>query len=294
MKNTQKQIMSEVAQGPSTRVALFDPIENELDGRALITLFTSFRYNVQLDDEDCDMLQSILQSNDLSNGIVLMLSTPGGDGLAAERIVNTLRAYSGTRDYWVIVPGKAKSAGTIVAMGAGKIIMAPSSELGPVDPQIIRTEDGRRRVFSAHALVTGYDTLFGAATQATGPIEPYLQQLSHYDDREINSYRAAIDLSEDIAKKLLASGMMQGTDIGQISKQIEIFLNPSAETLAHGRPIYAQEAKDCGLVVESLDVQSDLWLRIYELYVRIERFVSLQACKSIESREDSFYAPCPD
>jgi ClpP class serine protease len=294
MKNTQKEINSEVSQGPSSRTRLFAPIERGLDGRVLVSLFTSFNYNVQLDDDDCDMLQSVLQANDLSNGLVLMLSTPGGDGLAAERIVNTLRAHSGTGDYWVIVPGKAKSAGTIVAMGAAKIYMAPSSELGPVDPQIIRTEDGRRRVFSAHALVSGYDRLFGMATQATGPIEPYLQQLANYDDREINSYRSAIDLSEDIAKKLLASGMLAGTNIGAIAQQIEIFLNPRAGTLAHGRPIYASEAAGCGLVIENVDVQSDFWRKIYELYARTERFVSYQACKSIESRKDSFYVQCPE
>lgn len=236
MKNTQKEINGEINQGPSTRTRLFKAIEGELEGRTLVTLFTSFNYNVQLDDNDCDMLQSVLQANDLTSGIALMLSTPGGDGLAAERIVNTLRAYSGTNDYWVIVPGKAKSAGTIVAMGASKLYMAPSSELGPVDPQIIRTENGRRRVFSAHALVTGYDKLFNAATQAAGQIEPYLQQLANYDDREINTYRAAIDLSEDIAKKVLASGMMNGTAIDDIAEKIEIFLNPEAGTLTMAGP----------------------------------------------------------
>jgi hypothetical protein len=174
MKNPHKEISSEISQYPSTRTKLFKQIEDDLDDAVLVSLFTSFSYNVVLDDDDCDMLQSVLQQNNLGKKrLVLMLSTPGGDGLAAERIVNVCKAYSGTGDYWVIVPGKAKSAGTIVAMGASKIFMAPSSELGPVDPQIFKSENGQKKVFSAHALVEGYDRLFDAATKATGPIGPF-------------------------------------------------------------------------------------------------------------------------
>jgi hypothetical protein len=169
MRNSYKAIFAEHAQSPETRQSLFEPIQKELGGRALVTLFTSFQYNVALDDTDADMLQSVLQQSDLSKGLVLMLHTPGGDGLAAERIVNICKAYSGTGDFWVLVPGKAKSAGTIIALGASKILMSTSSELGPVDPQIFRNENGRTKVFSAHS-----DKLFAEATAATGPMEPLL------------------------------------------------------------------------------------------------------------------------
>ena len=74
----------------------------------------------------------------------------------------------------------------MVAMGASKILMAAPSELGPVDPQVIRVEDGQPRQFSAHALVAGYDRLFRGANRTKGKLEPYLQQLQRYDDREIN------------------------------------------------------------------------------------------------------------
>ena len=152
--------MSEINQDPNSRKKYFRGIEKLLDNRALVSLFTSFNKPVQLDDNDCDMLQSILQHIDTSRGIALMINSPGGDGLAAERIVNTCRAYSGTGDYWAIVPGKAKLAGTLIAMGASKIFMPPSAELGPVDPQIFFVEDGKQKIFSAHGLVSGYDRLF--------------------------------------------------------------------------------------------------------------------------------------
>ncbi|MDZ7737147.1 MAG: hypothetical protein U5P41_14450 [Gammaproteobacteria bacterium] len=88
-------------------------------------------------------------------------------------------------------------------MGASKILMSQASELGPVDPQIIKKEDGILKAFSAHNLVTGYDRLFSEVARTSGPIEPFLQQLAYYDDREINTFRSYIDLSQNISVKIL-------------------------------------------------------------------------------------------
>lgn len=294
MQNVYLAISAEAQQQPSTRKALFQKIEKELDGRALVTFFTSFNHPVQIEDADVDALEAVLQKLDTAKGLALLVSSPGGDGLSAERIVNTCRAYSGTHDYWAIVPGKAKSAATVVCMGAAKIMMAPSSELGPIDPQIFPVENGRRKAFSLYNLVEGYDRLFREAVAATGHLEPYLQQLSKYDDRDINTYRGIIQLSVDIAKKILGVGMMKGKNTDDIEKKIQIFLNPSAGALAHGRPIFIGEATDSGLLCEQIDVKSSLWQAIYELYVRTNMYVSSPgACKAIESKSEAFHAPVP-
>jgi ClpP class serine protease len=153
------------------------------------------------------MLEGVLQSLDLASGLVLCINSPGGDGLAAERIVNMCRAYSGTNDYWALVPGKAKSAGTLVCFGASKIIMGPTSELGPVDPQY---RDGRN-VFSAYNVIRSYESLFRRAVKASGNLQPYLQQLQNYDEREIEELRSAMALSQDISERVLGSGMLNHT-----------------------------------------------------------------------------------
>ena len=238
MKNVYKTVFGEQSQTPDTRKQLFSAVEKHLEGRTLVTFFTSFKHLASINDTDCNMLQSVLQTLDLSNGLALMLSSPGGDGLAAERIVNTCRSYSGTGDYLAIVPGKAKSAATIICMGASKILMAAPSELGPVDPQIIKEENGVRRGFSAYGLVQGYDRLFKEAVVATGHLEPYIQQLANYDDREINSCRSLIALADSIAVKVLSSGMLNGKTDDEIKAAIKVFLDPEAGTLAHGRPYF--------------------------------------------------------
>jgi len=190
-------------QSHHTRIPCIDAVEKFLEGRTLVTFFTSFDHPVDISNTDCDMLQSILQHIDLKNGLAIMVNSPGGDGLAAERIVSTCRAYSGTKDYWAIVPGRAKSAATIICMGASKILMAAPSELGPVDPQIIRREGQSWKYFSAYSLVSGYTKLFDRAVKTKGNMEPFIQQLSKYDVREINKYNDTIKLSDDIAVKVL-------------------------------------------------------------------------------------------
>lgn len=289
MANTYKNILSEVRQAPEIRAKLFESIQNIFEGRALVTFFTSFYYPVDISDEDCDMLQSVLQNIDCSKGLVLMIHSPGGDGLAAERIVNTCRAYSGTNDYWALIPGKAKSAATIISMGASKIIMSNASELGPVDPQIFKKEDGVLKTFSAHNLVAGYERLFLEGTATSGRIEPYLQQLANYDDREITQFRSLIKLAENISIKILKSSMMPNFTVEEIKNKINVFLNPDAGTISHGRPIYQDEAKSCGLNIENIEINSDEWKLIYELYCRTEWYVSNIVCKNIETIEDSFH-----
>lgn len=293
LDNIHRQLNSELLQGANTRRALFRKIEKLLGNRTVVSLFTSFRYPVQLDDGDADMLQSVLQHLDLKKGLALIVSSPGGDGMAAERIVNICRAYSGTQDFWAIVPAKAKSAGTLVCMGASKIMMAPSSELGPVDPQIALFEDGTVKYFSAYGMVTGYDKLFDAAVKCAGKIEPYIQQLGNYDDRLITRYRSFIDLSNDMAVKLLHSGMMSQKTEQEIKDAIQVFLKPEAGTYAHGRAIYAPEATACGLTVDNISVNTELWKSIYELYVRTDRYVSRVAAKAIESKGESFFVSAP-
>lgn len=294
-KHVYADISAEMNQQPETRRKIFKQIQGlpELEGRTLVTFFTSFTHPVQMEDTDCDALEATLQEVDLQNGLVLMISSPGGNGLAAERIVNVCRAYSGTKDYWAIVPGKAKSAATIVCMGASKILMSCSSELGPVDPQIFTIEDGKGKAFSLHNIVQTYQKLFSGAVSSTGRLEPYLQQLSKYDSREIATYEGLIQLANDIAEKVLSTGMMAGQDSANIRKNIEIFLNPDAGTLAHGRPVFVAEAKRCGLNCDEVDVKSQLWKAVSELYVRTNVFVSTANCKTIESTEGAFHAPAP-
>jgi len=178
-----QRVLEEQFQGHPTRKALYQQLEKLL-GRTVVSFFTSFRYPVMIEDNDAAMLEGILQTCNLSKGLALVISSPGGIGLTAERIINVCRSYSGTGEYIAIVPAKAKSAATMICLGASKIIMGKTSELGTVDPQVTIKEDKEVKRFSVYNLVKSYENLFGRAIKEKGNLQPYLQQLANYDERD--------------------------------------------------------------------------------------------------------------
>lgn len=282
------QIIDERSQSHNTRIKLFADLE-KLVGRPVVSLFTSFKYPVILSDDDAEILEAVLQTLNLDKGLALLLSSPGGSGLAAERIINICRKYSGTGEYWVIVPGKAKSAATMVSFGASKILMGPASELGPIDPQLSISEDGREKRFSLCNVVASYKELFELATKEKGNLQPYLQQLARYDAREIKDFEDAISLSKDIAIRALKTGMMNSLTENKIEEKIKGFLTPE-ETKSHGRSIDREKAEECGLIIEKLKPSDKIWKTAYELYTRQNNFVSAQVAKCVESKAQSYVA----
>ena len=130
--------------------------------------------------------------------------------------------------------------------------------------------------------------MFRRAVQEKGNLQPYLQQLANYDEREIKEYRSALLLSEDIAERALGSGMMRG--VSDIKQRIEVFLSPKS-TKTHGRPIYPNDAEACGLIVEHRKVSEPVWQAVQELHVRTNHYVSVHVSKCIESRDHSCIAP---
>ena len=280
-------MQTERAQTHATRRQLFVDLEREL-GRPVVTFFTSFRYPVAMGDEDVDMLEGLLRPLDLSQGVAIMINSPGGSGLAAERMINLLRAYSSTGDYWAIVPGKAKSAATMVCLGASRILMGPASELGPIDPQQVFGN----KIVSVHHIIDSYHKLFRGAVRAKGNLEPYLQQLVKYDATEIGHLENERDLATDMAVGCLSTGMLSGMSSAQIKNNMRVFLLPE-HTKAHGRPIYRNEAATCGLSIAAQEPGSTVWNHVYELYVRSGEYVSHNAIKAIETAAGSSYVPVP-
>jgi hypothetical protein len=66
--------------------------------------------------------------------ISLFLYTRGGNTLAAWSLVNLIRQFC--EDFEVIIPSKAQSAGTLISIGANRIIMTKQATLGPIDPSL--------------------------------------------------------------------------------------------------------------------------------------------------------------
>ncbi len=117
-----------------------------------------------------------------------------------------------------------------------------------------------------------------------------MQQLARFDARDIRRIRSAQELSESIAVKCLQSSVFASLGPTQIKNRIKPFLDPKY-TKVHGRGIYHDVAKKCGLNVELHDTMSEVWQIVWELYVRLNYVVSHNAAKVIESSEHYWVAP---
>lgn len=86
-------------------------------------------------DDSITLFEDIIYDLDPNEDLHLMLSSPGGDGEAAVRLARSIQARC--QKFTVIVPSQAKSVATLLALGSHHIMMAPHSDLGPVDAQFI-------------------------------------------------------------------------------------------------------------------------------------------------------------
>jgi ClpP class serine protease len=84
--------------------------------------------------EDSEEVLRAVQMTDSDVPIDVILHTPGGLVLASEQIANALIGHRAK--VTVFVPHYAMSGGTLLALAADEIVMAPHAVLGPLDPQV--------------------------------------------------------------------------------------------------------------------------------------------------------------
>jgi hypothetical protein len=93
--------------------------------------------NNSIDNVDLDRIFSALmkENSDHKKDVVLFLLSPGGAGDPAYQISKICKFFAKS-SFKVIVPRIAKSAATLIAIGADEIHMSLLGQLGPIDPQI--------------------------------------------------------------------------------------------------------------------------------------------------------------
>ena len=77
---------------------------------------------------------SILDEIGPTKKISLVLDTNGGRTSSAWRLINLIRSFCDELE--VVVPSKAMSAGTLMSLGADRIVMTKQAALGPIDPSL--------------------------------------------------------------------------------------------------------------------------------------------------------------
>lgn len=261
------------------RLALIRQIEANRGGRLLLSYVTSTRpgFEVQISDDVLAFFHQSLEAGKAKTekGVDLFLHSNGGSGTAPWRIVNLIREY--TKDFTVLVPHHAFSAGTLIALGANKIIMHKMGCLGPIDPSVtnafnpthpqnpgvpvpISVEDVSAyfTLLKQDIGIQHEDELIQAVLALTEKIHPLALgnvQRSHHQSRMI-------------ARKLLRKHKQKAENEHEIDKLIE---NLKSNLYYHGHPINREEARiDLGLPVENASptLEPLIW-ELYEEYSRV-------------------------
>src|SRR3982074_2253779 len=87
-----------------------------------------------IDIDDAQSVLRAIRATPPGRPIEIILHTPGGLVLAASQIARALRDHDGR--VIAVVPHYAMSGGTLIALAADELYLAPHSALGPIYPQL--------------------------------------------------------------------------------------------------------------------------------------------------------------
>ena len=220
----------------------------------------------------------------------LILETPGGSGEIAEDIVRLLREKY--QDISVIIPGWAKSAGTLIAIAADEILMGTASALGPIDAQL--TWQGKR--FSADALLEGMNKIKKEVTETGILNKAYIPILQGISPGEIQSAVNALDFSKRLVTDWLALYKFKNwtehsstrepvtdDDRKQRAEQIATQLCNHSRWLTHGRSITLEDLRGMRLLVTDYTKEPQLAEAITRYYTLLQMTFSSNLYKIYET-----------
>jgi hypothetical protein len=205
--------------------------------------------------------------------IDLFLYTRGGDVSVPWRIVTMIREFYS--DFSVLIPYKAHSAGTMIALGADRIIMGKKAELSPIDPTLVRAVIGESTVPPPEISVedvTSYISFMRERANITdqSALAQVVSQLAnHLTPLTLGSVNRQYSHIRLVARKLLTS-RKEKIEEGRIGTIIEAL---TEKMYSHGHAIGRMEATELGLPVDNPD--ENLEAIIWNLYQEYERLLQL-------------------
>ncbi len=262
-------------QETQSRNALIKKLEG-LRGSSVICLLTTLRPGVQgaiSDDQVRVVFDHLLElAQRPIPRLDLFLVSNGGNGVVPWRLVSLFREFS--KEFNVLIPYRAYSAATLLALGADQIVMHTFGELGPIDPSVsnefnprnpqgqpipISVEDVKAYVAFIKKTVgiTHEDELVKTIESLCAQVHPLA----------LGNVERFVSQSRMIAIKVLKTHMKEDAD-HIIDELVE---NMTSKLYFHGHPINRKEARqDLKLKVlanPSAELENTMW----ELYCDFER-----------------------
>jgi hypothetical protein len=208
--------------------------------------------------------------------ISLVLYTRGGNTLSAWSLVNLIRNFC--KELEVIVPFHCHSAGTLICLGADRIVMTKQATLGPIDPSVnnpmnpvagfnnqqiqvpvnVEFINGYMEMAKSELGIKDPNTLAAILDNLSNKIHPLVLG-------QVQRTRVQIQM---LAKKLLKHQSLEP------QKQEAIIKFLCKESGSHDYAIYRKEARDeLGLNIERPD--DELYATIKAIYADIKAEMEL-------------------
>lgn len=199
----------------------------------------------------------------------LFLYTRGGATDVPWRVVRQLRHH--TNDQWnVLIPFRANSAGTLIALGADEIVLCGEGELGPIDPSndVRRIGDQGTQVQDRISVedVMAYVRFVrerGGLTDQNSMSTAFSKLVERVDPVTLGNVYRTYSHIRDVARRILSSRR----DIPSADVQNQIVSTLAEQVYAHGHAIGFTTAKEMGLPVVVADPATDqaMW-DLFESY----------------------------
>lgn len=227
---------------------------SKLQNSKIIAYVTGDRRNMetQIGADVVDIFGKHLESIGKTHRITLILYTLGGDTMATWNIVNLIREYCDELE--IIVPRKARSSGTIMCLGANKIILTHQSTLGPIDPSLNSPLGTKVKINGQEiSLPTSVESVKGYFNLAK-------HELGIRTSRDL--IQAFLKLSETLNPLLIGDVYRRQGQIKMIAQKLLVYQNCKkkqktsiinflcSDSGSHDYAINYTEAKQLGLNVE--------------------------------------------
>lgn len=244
----------------------------------------------QLFPPNLTFLEELLFDIDADRPLHVLLASPGGDGETAIRMVRSLQARC--TELTIVVPDVAKSAATLVCLGAHHILMGPGGDLGPVDPQFLL--DGRS-LASAKEIVAAVDEAEARVKANPDTFPLFAGLLGDMNMIMVEQARSALGRTEALVREALACcpgrSALNVTNLAA-SLQAPLIDDPQS----HSAVISARAAQDFGLPAIEAEPHSAEWRLVWTLWTRYFAMGCFPAgpVAVYEGRRVSQIIPAPD
>jgi hypothetical protein len=237
---------------------LIQQIEN-LRKSKVITYLTSDRQgpvNARIAMDVVPGISRQLRTIGKTQNIDLFLYSSGGDTMVPWRLVSMIREYC--NKFSVLVPYKAHSSATMIALGADEIVMSDLSELSPIDPStanVFNPQDPQnpqnRIPISVEDVMAYFDLAknkFGIKNdeELVKIFNKFVESNPQIHPLALGNVNRTHNLIRMLAKRLLKSHKLPMRD-DEVEKVVDYF---TEKLYSHQYFIGRKEAK------EDLDVQS--------------------------------------